>query len=255
MSKLVSRPGARPVLRSASRMSLPPQWHMPSHAHDDHYEMLVILSGQNEVYIRGRRFVARVGDVLVYPPGVAHAENSAGESLGMLFVTFRADPARWSDLPGHRPDSHGRVKLLVQWMLELLPVHSAREQATLDALLQAALHEHGTPSQADEYGLVPQVRQYVSNRIAEPIRLDDLAAATHLSRFHFARRFRAATGVPPMTFVRRMRVETAVQLLVNSRLPLKVIAEMVGLNDQFQLSKTVRRLTGRPPGALRAARR
>jgi len=48
-----------------------------------------------------------------------------------------------------------------------------------------------------------------------------------------------------------MRVDAAIALLQGTGLPHKAIADQVGLRDPYHLSRVVKRVTGRPPGAWR----
>lgn len=80
--------------------------------------------------------------------------------------------------------------------------------------------------------------------------LDDLADAAGLSRYHFARRFRRETGVPPWEFVRRVRTERALRLLEEGRPPAEVAFE-TGFADQAHLTRTLRQRDGRTPAEVR----
>lgn len=53
----------------------------------------------------------------------------------------------------------------------------------------------------------------IEARLAEPLTLADIAAAAHLSEFHFARAFRALSGDTVMNYLRRRRLQHAVDRL------------------------------------------
>src|SRR5262249_22425905 len=53
----------------------------------------------------------------------------------------------------------------------------------------------------------------VEEHLDAGLTLEQLAAAAHLSVYHFARQFKAATGLPPHQYVILRRVERAKQLL------------------------------------------
>ena len=75
-----------------------------------------------------------------------------------------------------------------------------------------------------------------------------MAAAAHLSIYHFARRFKAATGLPPHQYVIARRVERARQLLqAGTALSLAEVAAHAGFADQSQLSHHFKRLVGVAP--------
>ena len=83
-----------------------------------------------------------------------------------------------------------------------------------------------------------------------------MAEASHLSPYHFARRFKAATGLPPHQYLIVRRVERAKQLLREDRdISLAEIAAMHGFSDQSQFSQHFKRAVGVTPGQFRTSAR
>lgn len=93
-----------------------------------------------------------------------------------------------------------------------------------------------------------RVRAYVDAHLSDTITLENLAAAACISRFHFARSFRATTGSSPMEYVRNARIAAAKVILMQSRQPISVTAVNLGFFDQSHFTRTFRRLTGLAPG-------
>ena len=96
-----------------------------------------------------------------------------------------------------------------------------------------------------------EVERYVLDRLDRPVRLAELAAAVHLSARTLDRRMQAATGLSPMRFVQRIRVEAALDLLRDRSLSMAQIAAAVGVADAAALHHLIRRATGQPPQAFR----
>jgi AraC family transcriptional regulator len=92
---------------------------------------------------------------------------------------------------------------------------------------------------------------YMLANLAEPIYLADIAAATGLSRMHFAAQFRAATGLRPHEYLIRRRVERAQELLVSTRQSLVEIALDVGFRTQAHFTTVFGRFVGETPSAWR----
>ncbi|WP_309117020.1 helix-turn-helix domain-containing protein [Saccharothrix sp.] len=88
-------------------------------------------------------------------------------------------------------------------------------------------------------------------RLAEDVSVGDVAAAAGMSTRTFARRVERATGLSPVRFLQRLRVETALDLLATTRLPVDEIARRVGYIDPTTLRRVLRRETGRSPRDLR----
>lgn len=80
--------------------------------------------------------------------------------------------------------------------------------------------------------------------------LADLAAAARLSTYHFAHVFQQAHRFTPMDFLRRARLERALQLLESTTLPIGEVAAQVGLT-RLALWRGTHRLRGAGPRKLR----
>jgi len=110
-------------------------------------------------------------------------------------------------------------------------------------------------------GALPQgklrtVVEYIEEHLDAVLTLEQLAAAAHLSAYHFARQFKAATGMPPHQYVIARRVARAQQLLhPDWDLALAEIAVRVGFADQSQFTHHFKRLVGVTPRQFRLAAR
>ena len=94
------------------------------------------------------------------------------------------------------------------------------------------------------------VRDYVHAHFSEEITLEALAALVHLSPYHFARNFKAATGLPPYQYVLHCRVEQAKTLLVAGKHSISAVAQAVGFASQSHLTRHIKNTFGVTPGAL-----
>jgi AraC family transcriptional regulator len=91
------------------------------------------------------------------------------------------------------------------------------------------------------------VQKYIEANIGEPITLTQLAATAGLSRMHFARKFRAATGVRPHDYVLHKRIERAKQMLTETSDALVDIALSVGFQTQAHFTTVFKRIVGNTP--------
>ena len=97
---------------------------------------------------------------------------------------------------------------------------------------------------------IRQVRDYVHAHLREEITLETLAALIHLSPYHFAHKFKEATGLPPYQYVLHCRVERAKTLLMSGQYTISAVAHAVGFASQSHLTRHVKKLLGVTPGAL-----
>lgn len=88
---------------------------------------------------------------------------------------------------------------------------------------------------------------YIEARFREPISLEDIAGASHVSKFHFARVFRAELEMSPMQYVRWRRVQEAKRMLRAGRTPMAIIAMDLGYFDHSHFIRAFRSVTGMCP--------
>ena len=101
-------------------------------------------------------------------------------------------------------------------------------------------------------GRLRAVVEYIEEHLDAGPTLEQMAAVARLSPYHFARQFKAATGLPPHQYVIARRVERAKQLLQRrGDLSLAEVAARAGFSDQSQFSHHFKRLVGVTPGRFR----
>ncbi|GCE23012.1 helix-turn-helix domain-containing protein [Dictyobacter kobayashii] len=88
---------------------------------------------------------------------------------------------------------------------------------------------------------------YIEEHLAEDIALSDIAAAVHLSPYHFARLFKESIGLPPHRYVIQRRVERAKLLMTTTNWSFTTIAHAVGFAHESHLALHFKRLTGLAP--------
>jgi AraC family transcriptional regulator len=126
-------------------------------------------------------------------------------------------------------------------------------------LLRHVLAEH-RPGRGQD-GALPRGRlraviEYVEAYLDTSPTLEQMAAVARLSPYHFARQFKAATGLPPHQYVIARRVERAKQLLQGvGGLSLAEVANRVGFSDQSHFAHHFKRLVGVTPRQFRMSAR
>jgi YesN/AraC family two-component response regulator len=99
--------------------------------------------------------------------------------------------------------------------------------------------------------LLTKVTSYIARHLSTGVTLAQLAEIADMSEFHFAKRFRVSTGLPPHQYVIRQRVDEAKRLLRATDWPVARIAENVGYGQQAHFTQVFRRLEGLTPSDYR----
>jgi AraC-like DNA-binding protein len=84
--------------------------------------------------------------------------------------------------------------------------------------------------------------------------IPEMAAAVHLSRQQFNRRFINVAGVAPMQYVIRARVGRAKMLLMNTSMTVSQVADALGYSDIYYFSRQFRKEVGVSPSEHRVGR-
>jgi AraC family transcriptional regulator len=132
--------------------------------------------------------------------------------------------------------------LLIESLSQILAVHLIRH---VFGFRQSATHQSGVLPRRKLVVIIDYIMANLDNRPT----LGRMAELVHLSPDHFARQFKAATGLAPYQFVIERRVERAQQLLRGRQeLSLAEVAISAGFSDQSQLCFHFRRIAGVTPG-------
>lgn len=112
----------------------------------------------------------------------------------------------------HRGDIVGWLSLYLSCLARTVAEHGERGEQTHPAVLDAMRMMEADPA-----------RQWT---------LTDLAHELHLAPGYLVRLFKSTTGLPPMAYLSRHRVELAADRLLHTDLPISRIGESVGWPDQ-----------------------
>jgi two-component system response regulator YesN len=82
---------------------------------------------------------------------------------------------------------------------------------------------------------------------AEPLRRTAVARLAGFAPDYFARLFKKREGMTFEAYLRTLRVERAKELLANTDLALKRVAQLAGLGTRYHFSRAFKRATGVTP--------
>ncbi len=237
----------------------------PVHSHSFVEIAFVIAGSATHLSLGGRQRLG-VGDVVLLRPGVWHGWDDcrrldlynccfSGELLRRELAWTRQDlllgyllwtgpySARGRGMLSTRlsPDAldECKVHLAALDALRHQPVTQHRGDivgrlALLFSHLGRAVEQtHGLPGPGGQaHPAIGQAMRLLEDRLAYRWTLTELAGPLHLAPGYLVRLFKAATGLPPMAYLARLRAEHAATLLLHSDQPVTCIGQAVGWPDQ-----------------------
>lgn len=137
--------------------------------------------------------------------------------------------------------------LFEQGIAQAIAIHLARNYAVL-----VKEPRSGSPSLPGFK--VRQITDWMAEHVAEEFNLERLAARAALSKFHFNRLFKSATGVSPSQYHSNLRMDAARRLLRETKKSVVAIALDVGYTNPSHFAQLFRRQTGLSPSDYRRQR-
>lgn len=242
-----------------------------AHSHD-FIEFAVVTGGTAaHVSAAGERHLDR-GAVTMLRPGDWHGYHDcerlvvynlyvSPEAFGRELAWMRADPNLGPMLhtAGRPLRLHPSALPVVETGLaetaSRAPLHAgpayAMRVGLLLCLLGGTAASDLTDSADHTHPAVLAAAQLLENDIEHAWNLDELASAVNVSPPYLARLFTAQLGVPPMTYLGRLRAERAAALLIESDLPVAAIGRLVGWHDPNYASRRFRHFFALSPAAYR----
>lgn len=96
--------------------------------------------------------------------------------------------------------------------------------------------------------------EYIHDNLEQNLFVAEIAAATDINPYYFARLFKDAIGMAPHQYLQKQRIERAKVLLAATDLPIAEIGYRLGFSSQSHFSATFHRLAAMTPSEYRKAR-
>lgn len=238
------------------------------------YQVIFVLDGS--LTVETGHTLAKGQSLLLNP---ATDDRVSGESIEILQLSlsaaFVSDHAVRMHLLGagamvifaqsviqEDPRLHGWAQSLAAELNEDRPggeivIAALTEQILVHLLRHYASMRRSHELELSRTGLVDRrIRRSVElmhARLATELSLKEIAAASYLSPFHFARVFKKLTGATPYAYLAGIRTARAQLLLTNPELSVAEISALVGYASPSHFTKAFRQATGLTPRAFRKA--
>lgn len=236
------------------------------------YEFVLILDGQIEYRLAGKRYPVSPGGVILARPGFREMYRWDPAALTRhAFFHFQVErwPADWppqARWPVLRAQPDPVVGALFRSILARMAAHaewpagSPGEQdnrlvaALVGAFLEPATYVLGPvaerfPQPVNE--ALSYMRRLLEDEPHRPVSLRDLARAAGVSGKHLCRLFQGSLRHPPLATLRLIKLQFALALLARSNLAVKEIADRCGFDNPLYFSRCFSRVYGMPPTEAR----
>jgi AraC-like DNA-binding protein len=223
--------------------------------HHHRYVLIAPWQESGEVYVDERRFLLHYPQaLLIFPFQFHHGFHFSRQKMLWQFSTFELNDGaaletlRLSPLRKLRPDDFRLMAALAAaW-------NQPRRQDELSDWLAlilkrmmkapSAIKEGQLVNSPNANSLLLKINQYCLLHLHELFGLKKLADHLSISESHLRASFRRETGMSLGQHLRRLRLQKAMGLLLQSNLSITQVAERCGFDSIFTFSRSFRRFTG-----------
>ena len=216
---------------------------------------------------RGRNQSVSAGHMQLIEPGEAHKTTSVSEPASFFVIWWHPDVlAQAAESLGVSGAVHLKISQTTHPALRasfqglLSGVEYGEDAAFIEEqfldstqrLLELCGERKAPSRPPGSHPAIAKVRARIHEQFAETLSLERLAREVGLSKFHIARCFKEAVGVPPHQYQKLLRLQNARRCIERGAC-VREAAAASGFSDEAHLSRSFREWLGVSPGMWRRA--
>lgn len=220
-----------------------------------------VIDGAGAVKLQGKRYPLRAGMAFAYAPGIAHfIQSDPRHPMRKYYVDFVGREARRllaaSPLGRWKPAQIASPQEVLD-IFAALQRDAFAEDETRNELCAAHLRllllkiaQKALPAQRSQprsFATYQRARSHIEARFLELRTAEEVARACHVTPVHLSRVFRRFARSTPYHFLMRLKMNRAAELLLNSGLLVKEVADRLAFATPFQFSRAFKRVHGLSP--------
>jgi len=242
------------------------QWHGRYHQHaDNEFEIHYFIQGRGQFLNDSTLYTITPGSLFLTRPHTMHSirADDLDDPVTYYALLFYIDPDEEATNLLNSHLSTGKIykigtsyrfffeeiKEKGQSEHELLKRSAEYQFLSFLYQLSDGLHRFHYGSESNHH--IEKALRILQNSVMEKMTLPDLARKLHLSESYLIRLFKNKLAMTPMKYFRKLKVEAAASMLINTELPIYLISQKLCFYSEFHFSKVFKQMTGLSPSRYR----
>ncbi len=237
------------------RRDYPLHWH-------EFYEIEYVISGHATETVNGTEYEVGPGFAVLLAPADLHSYKNVSEKdyltvYNVKFSPYLLPPELQKMLNGISAPLCGSCQEIEPIIRKLLTEYNgqalAREQFILASITQICIllfrccKEAHRPAKEQEREMLLYIREH----FLEPISVETVASVVHLTPNYFSELFKKHMGIGFSAYVKKLRLEFSVNLLLTSEITVNEIAHKSGFNSTTYFFNSFKSEYGMTPEQFR----
>lgn len=226
------------------------------------YQLIYIVNGKGIFLTNGKEHVATEGNIVIYKPEEAqYYSYSSKDSTEVYWIHFTGSGVKETlEQLGLYDNSiyyvgleNICIELFKKIIFEMQIKNEMFVQFSTAYFFEVLAHF----SRMHKYIMqnnktckdsnMQKVIQLMHSKYNRKLSVEDFAVQCNLSVYRFIHKFKLLTGMPPMSYFLKIRIDKAKELLLDSNLSINEIANVVGYDNSLYFSRVFKKETGISP--------
>lgn len=227
----------------------------------DFFRFGYTVKGEARLNIQNDTYFVQPGTLYFLPAGTKQSFGTEGnEKLGLYWCHFRLELSDFQVINALQlpPFVYVKDKEMMKNLFIKMNEYQHRKSITRELRLKSVLlellayyleesHVQRTTFQQSDFEVKwNEVLAYIEANLHQNIQIEELAKFAFLHPNYFITSFKNIMGCSPIQYVTNRRIAIAKQLLMETELPVAVVAKQVGMQNHY-LSRLFKRYTGITP--------
>ncbi len=247
------------------------------HCHD-FVEISIITEGIADYYIEGNNYTLRKGQVLIFNAGTYHkvvtSRDISNTQIHIAINNFKLSEVKENfintkgsgpiltikehkdeflsccrEIVNEQEKKEMGYPLMLKALIMKLLIILCREIEGEDIIISNKYQCSFASS--EKKNMVQSIIEYMEKGYKEDISLDRIAKNMYVSPVYISKIFKEETGDSPINYLIKIRLAKAEELLKESTLSIKAVAQNVGYSDAYHFSKLFKKYYGISPSQVK----
>ena len=246
----LSYTGKAEITPLAAHLYIPPiTWKGDPVGHIGSYDcFFFVVSGECYVKIDGVSFVLGAGQLAYLPKGKMRTYTTMNPSITMYEIAFdyKIGGVSWYDAVA-RPSDNYSVDVPDAAALAALFEGCVRHELQKDILYNvvsfsniaaiARIWLEGRYEAEEKTRPFAEVIRYMEDNLHRQLKVEELSKVSLMQTTYFIKKFKAAFGVSPISYLNKLKIYRSMTLLLSTDLPVEKIAQSIGIYDSSYYSR------------------